>query len=443
MISLFAKNVLITFSVKALTVLFGIGISAIIARTLGPEKQGIYSLVILLPSFLTMFTNFGIAPASVFYIGRKEHSAKEILGNNIIFSILISVLTISMGLVIVFFFGPELFPGIEKSYLFLALLLIPFFLFSDFVSHVLIGLQKITKYNIASFLQSFFFLLLVTLLLLWLNFGIKMAIFAQIFSLFLSGIILFFFARKEALGISLRFNKQYFKKALSYGFKTHLGTIFSFFHYRVDLFLINIFINPLAVGFYAVAARLAEGIWLLSFSAATVLFPKVVSETNKEKLKNLTPLVCRNILLATLLIVIPLFVFARLVIVFFYSEKFLDSVQVFQILLLGTLFVSGWRILANDIIARGRPMVNTYITGFSVILNIGLNIIFIPLWGITGAAWATVISYWVMFVITVFVYGKISGNRLRDIVFPQKSDFLFYRDIFLYFKTKITQLWKD
>lgn len=434
MISSFTRNVLVTFAVRVLTVVFGIGISAIIARVLGPEKQGIYSLVILLPALLVIFTNFGVAPAAVFYISRKEYSAKEVFGNNVIFTVIISALTMLIGWAIVFFFGFELFPGVEKVYLFLALFLIPFSLFSDFISHVLLGLQKITKYNIISFLQSLCFLLLVAVLLWWLNFGIKMAILAQIFSFLFCGIILFFFVKKETQGISVKFDKQYFKNALSYGLKTHLGSIFSFLHYRVDLLLLNFFINPIAVGFYAVSARLAEGIWLLSFSAATVLFPKVAAETDKQRLKELTPLVCRNVLFVTSLIVVPLFILARLVIVFFYSEKFLDSVQIFQILLIGTLFISGWRILANDIIARGKPMVNTYITGFSLALNIILNIVLIPLWGITGAAWTTTISYLAMFIITVFVYGKISGNTLKEIIIFQRSDLKFYKNIFLHLK---------
>jgi Na+-driven multidrug efflux pump len=66
-----------------------------------------------------------------------------------------------------------------------------------------------------------------------------------------------------------------------------------------------------------------------------------------------------------------------------------------------------------------------------------LNILWIPKWGIQGAAWATVISYLSMFIITIFVYGKMSGNKIKDIILFQKSDFEFYKNILLSMKDRL------
>jgi O-antigen/teichoic acid export membrane protein len=115
---------------------------------------------------------------------------------------------------------------------------------------------------------------------------------------------------------------------------------------------------------------------------------------------------------------------------FFYSEEFLGAVWPFQILLIGTLAFSGWRILSYDIYARGKPMINTWITGFSAVLNTVLNIIYIPKFGIAGAAWATTISYSAMLAVTIYFYGKMSGNRALDIFLIKKSDFVFYKKFF-------------
>jgi len=425
----FTKDALITFITRVLTVILGLGVSIIIARFLGPKGQGIYSLAILLPSLLIIFTNFGIDSASIYFIGKKKYSPREVFGGNIIFTVLLSVSAILIGLIIIFFLSDRFFQGVEKIYLFLALSLIPFTLFFNFISHILLGLQKIKKYNIVFFLQSFFFLTLVGILLLGLRFGIEAVILAQVASYLLVGIILFFIIRKEAGGLIFKINKRYFKNILSYGFKVYLTNTFNFLHYRIDQFLINIFLNPIAVGFYYVAVRLSEAVWLLSSSVGTVLFPKIVSETDQKRLKEFTPLVCRNVVFVTLLIVILLLIFSHWIIVLFYSEEFLESIKPFQILLIGSLLIAEWRILANDLTARGKPIINTYITGFSVILNIILNIIFIPKWGIIGAAWATVISYSAVAVITTIIYSKISGNPIKNIIIFQKVDLNFYKNI--------------
>ena len=434
MIGTFTKNTLITFITRVLTAIFGILITIVIARVLGPEGQGIYSLAILLPTTLLLFTIFGLNVSSIFYIGRKKYSPQEVFGQNVLYSFFLGILTILIGLLIIFFFSDRFFPGVERVYLFLSIFLIPFAIFFDFVISVLLGMQKIKKYNLLYFFQSFLFLFLIVILILGLKFGITVTILAQIFSFAFIGIFLFFITKKEVNGLLLKFNKNYFKDALNYGFKNYLGEIFGFLHYRVDLFLVNFFINPIAVGFYYVAVKLAESIIFLSQSAATVLLPRVASEDDSKRLKEFTPLVCRNILFITFLIASFLFIFSHGIIKLFYSEEFLDSVRPFQILLIATIFIAGWKILGTDISARGNPMLKTYTSGLSVILNIILNILWIPKYGIVGAAWASLISYFVMFISMLFIYNKISRNNFWNVLFIQKSDMKFYKNFISSFK---------
>lgn len=433
----FTKNTLITFTTRLLQFILGIGTSVIIARVLGPEGKGIYSLAILLPALLIIFTNLGIGPASVYYIGKKKYAPKEVFGNNIISSIFISIFTVLVGLIIIFFFSNSLFPGVAKEYLLLALSLIPFQVFLNFLINILLGLQKIKKYNVIQLIHIFIFLFLIAIFLLGLHFGIKAAIIAEFLSLLVACIILYFWTKEETKGVLLKFNKLYLKDSFSYGVKSYLGNIASFLHFRADMFLINIFLNPLAVGFYSIAVVIAEKIWLISQSAATVLFPKVSSEQNEKSIKEFTPVVCRNILFTTALLAILLFLLSRWIIVFLYSEKFLASILPFQILLIGATTISGCRILAYDLYGRGRPMLSTYTNLASVVLNIILNILWIPKFGIAGAAWATSISYTVALLMNLFFYSKISGNKIKDIIFIKKSDFRFYQNLLVIFKNKL------
>ena len=430
MMGTFTKNTLFTFSTRVSALFLGLLASIIIARTLGPEGKGIYTLAILLPSLLLTFTNFGINPATVFYIGKKKYPLSEVFGTNIGITILLGGLAILIGLVIIFFFGSRLFPGVGKEYLLLAFPLVLFTLFFGFISHILIGLERFKKYNFVYFLQSFLFLVLLAILLLGFHFGIKSAILAYVFSFFLVCLILFFLVKKETKKVILKPNWEYFKNTFLYGSKAYLGSIFVFFHTRADRFLINFFIAPFAVGFYSVSAGVAESLWLLSLAASTVLFPRVASETNGRRLKEFTPLVWRSILFITFLMAILLFFVGPWLIPFLYSEKFLPSIQPFQILLLGSLAFCGMGILGNDLSARGKPQLMTYTVGISMILNIILNILWIPKWGITGAAWATSFSYLVCLGIIIFLYSKTSGNKISEILFFQKNDLIFYRNLF-------------
>src|SRR4030043_446600 len=239
----FTRNTLITFITKCLYLLTGVGISVFIARTLGVEGKGIYSLAVLLPTLLVVFANLGIGSASVYFTAKNKYPIKEIISSNIILS----------GIV------------------------------------------------------SLFFLLLLLLS----QYGLITVIISQILGLFFSCLLLFFWLRKEAGGLVFKINKSYLKDAFSYGFKTYLGNIFSFSFLRIDVFLINIFIFPLAVGLYSASVSIAESIWLISQSASPVLFPKITSEKDNQKIKNFTPLVCRNILFITFLMAVLLFFSAK------------------------------------------------------------------------------------------------------------------------------------
>lgn len=429
MLGKFTKNTLITFFTRILQLILGIGTSVIIARVLGPEGKGIYSLAILLPALLIIFTNLGIGPASVYYIGKKKYAPKEVFGNNIISSIFISIFTVLVGLIIIFFFSNSLFPGVAKEYLFLALSLIPFQIFLNFVINILLSLQKIKKYNLIQLIHTFVFLFLIIIFLLGLHFGIKATIIAGALSLFIACIILFIQTRKETGGLSLSLNKDLSKDLLSYGVKSYLGNIATFLYLRIDMWMINIFLNPLAVGLYSIAVVLSEKIQLISQSAGTLLFPKVSSETDGKRLKEFTPLVCRNVLFVTILIAIFFFFLSRWLIVLFYSERFLESVLPFQILLIGAMAVSSSGIIAKDLAGRGKPIINTYIAIISLVLNILLNIILIPTLGIIGAAWASAISYAFMLILKIIIYSRISRNKIRDILFIKKSDFRFYKNL--------------
>lgn len=431
----FTKHTLITITARALAVASGLGISIVMARTLGPEGKGIYSLAILLPGVLVTFTNLGVNPATVFYVARKKYLAKEIFGNNIILTILISAFTILLGLIIIYSSGTRLFPGVNRSYLFLALCIVPLLLFFDFISHILVGLQKLNLYNFIYLLQSLLFFILVGVLLLVFHFGIKATILAQIMAFLLAGIVLYFYVNKETEGVYFRPNKGYLKEVSYFGLKAHLGGVIYFLHLRSNLFFINIFLNPVAVGFYSIAVGIAEGMWLISRSVGTVLLPKVAAETDPESLKRFTPIVCRNVLLLAVSLAILLFILSQWLVVWLYSEAFLESIQPLRILLVGAAAYCGHGVLVHDLMARGKPLLVSYIAGISLIFNIILNVLWIPMWGIAGAAWATTISYSVMFACTVYMYGRISGNKISEIIFPRKSDFQYYYNALLMVKS--------
>lgn len=422
----FVKEAGFTFITGILNFILGLGASALLARVLGPEGRGIYTLATLFASLIVAFGNLGVGPATVYYIARGEFRRQEILGNNILLASGVSAAGVLVGLMVIFLFGEKVFPKFPSGYLILALLLIPTEFFFSFVRYILLALQRIIWFNYVEIVRYGLFLGFAVLALIVFEAGVSGAIAATILSLFLIDALVFQQAKTACGGVDFKINILYIKKAISYGIRAHLSNILGLLNYRADLLIVNWFLGPAAVGFYSVGVGLVEKLWIISHAASTVLFPRVAAESNEQHRKEFTPLVTRTVLWATALGALLLVLLSRWIVLTLYSEAFLPAVGALQALLVGIITLSAGRVLANDIAGKGFPELNIYVGIVSVTVNIMLNLLWVPRLGIIGVAWASTVSYTLAFMITLFLYCRLSGNQFTVVIFPQRGDWSVY-----------------
>jgi O-antigen/teichoic acid export membrane protein len=426
----FAKETAVTLVARVGGLVVALLTSIVIARALGPEGTGVYTLATLFPLLVLTFTNLGIGPATVYHVAQDKYPLPEVLGNNVILSVIAGTAATLIGLVVAVLFHGYLFPTVPLPYLLLALLLVPANLFGQhYINQILLGARRIKEFNAVTVLHKVLLLLLVALLAATVGLGIGGAIGATVLSSLFLCLVLYPWVRGIAGGVRFRLNPRYIRDALNYGLKAHLGNIVGFLNYRVEVFMLGIFLPLGAVGFYAVAIGLAERLWFLSESASLVLFPTVSAEKDEQRRKTFTPLVSRSILLITAIGAVLLFLVSQWIVVLLYSAEYLPAVHLFRILLPGIVFLSAGRILANDIAGRGKPLLNTYVGGIGIIMQVLLNLAWIPRFGTAGAAWATTISYGISSMVRLWIYMRLSGNSLAMVVVPQTSDWHLYRQL--------------
>jgi len=80
----FIKNTFTTFSVRIITVLFALIVSIVIARVLGPEGKGAYTLLLLIPTILVMVGNLGIGLANTYFGGSGKDKWNELASNSLV-----------------------------------------------------------------------------------------------------------------------------------------------------------------------------------------------------------------------------------------------------------------------------------------------------------------------------------------------------------------------
>lgn len=436
----FTGDTLYTIFRQVWAIGFGLIISVLLARGLGPEGRGIYALAILLPTLLITFTNLGVPTATAYYIANREYDFQTALGQNIVLSVWISCLTLAVGVTLSLWAGTSLFPGVSLQLLFLALALVPFMLLNANLLALLHGIQDFKSYNFARVFPQLFTIVFLILLVWTFKFGVGGALIANGSSQIVTVLILlFFFKRKgvDSLQVQIIPDWKYAKRIFSFGSKSYLSNAIAFLNYRADMFLLNLFAGAGPVGTYAIAVGLTEQLWVISKSVSTVLFPKIASmEGGDQKRNQLTTLVARHTLGVTLLIGLALFLIAEILVKVLYGIEYQQSVIALRFLIPGVILTGMSRVLANDIAGRGKPEINTIHSAIALVLNIILNLIFISRMGAVGAALASSISYSSIAVMKIFAFSRVSGEKwYRALVFT-KEDFAMWNKLFVNMKKK-------
>ncbi|WP_382377117.1 flippase [Geobacillus jurassicus] len=424
----FIKNSLLNFNRNILAILLGFASSIIIARALGPEKQGIYTLVVLLPSMLFTFLNIGISSASVYYIGREKYSLGTIVSTNVFLALVISVISIIVGVLCIGLFKDVFFKSVPVAYLLLILSSLPFLFVTSFLQAVFQGLQAFGIFNLVSICGSIANLLFLAVGVLFLKLGVMGAITSFLASAITPLLLLIVFLKKRHIPIGAKYvSKEFIKDCLMYGYKAHLSNILAFLNYRIDILIISYFLSPMAVGVYNVAVSIAEKLWIVSQPVSAVLFPRISSSKDDAERNGLTAKVTRNVLFLSIVVGIGLFFVSDLLIGIMFGEKYEAASKLIKILLIGITLFSAERILSNDLAGRGKPELNLYTSLFTVVINIILNLLFIPKWSFYGAATATSVAYSLTFILKVWLFCRTTGSDVFSLLFINRMDIELYK----------------
>jgi len=433
-----SKNSAITFSSQVIIFAIGFTTSIILARVLGPTGKGIYALIALIPAVMLKLGSLGIEAANVYFTGSKKYEIKDIISNSLLSSIL-------LGLILIFlFFGSsrlDIFQRFLNSnqinpfYLWLVVLTVPFSLFSGFLRNILLGKEKIVTFNKINIFKTIFQLTAIIVFLLILRQGVFGAVISNVLTI--AALTLFVtLSTRKITKIRFSYRLDLLKDSTKYGLKAYFGNLAQFLNYRLDMFLVAIFLGPAAVGYYSISVGIAEKLWMLPGSIATVLFPRI-SSLKDVQANNLTPRVARHTFFIIFVVSLIFALLAKPLIKFFFGSAFLSSVMPLLILLPGIVALGGAKTLTADLAGRGKPQFGAYSSFVSLAVNIPLNLWLIPRWGISGAAFASSVAYILATLIVVIAFAKISHKPYTEILLIKRQDFKDYGKFLLKLKGKI------
>lgn len=424
----FARDSLYNLIRQGWSIVFALAISILLARGLGKEARGQYTLIILLPELLLTFTSLGIAPATIYFVGHGDFSINRVIKNNILLSITLSFGASTIGIILILIASDYLFPNISRWYLFLSLLSIPISLSFTSMISILNGQQDFKSFNLIGMASQLLFFLLILILVWWQQGQVLGALLAYITTNFVTLLVvlrLLWIRFQPSFDLSQIIDPKYIRQLLSYGAVAHLANIFSFLNYRLDNLILNTLAGPGPVGIYSVAVGMGERFWIPATAIGSVLLPRIASlEGQEDARKLITPIMSRLVFWLSLTMAVIIWPLISWIISLLYSTEFQEAALPFRFLLPGIVFLNTTKILSNDIAGRGKPHINVYQSAVALIVNIGANIILIPQLGASGAALSSTISYSLLAILTILAYRRITKVPWQELIIPQRVDFL-------------------
>lgn len=404
----FVQNVLHTLSSKGVLIAIGLISNVIITRGLGPDGKGVYGLVITIITVGLQFGHLGLHSSNTYFVAKDRSIWGRLFANSIIIA-LTSGLLISGIMIAINELAPQVFQ-LDSSFQFNLIILIgtPLALMSLLFKNLLIGVQHIKQNNYFEMLsRSLYVIAIVTLYLTGVLDVVTVLIaymFEHLMVILLEGR---YMVRKADR--PMRPSLSLFNRNLRYGLRAYAAIFLAFLVIRSDVLLLNYYLEDEQVGYYFTSVQLIDQFKMLGAVVAGVLMPRLAStDSIKEKFRlNLKVLRTMTLVLSVAGLVVILL--AKPIILLLFGKAFLPSVASLRILVVAMIFLSLETVLGQFLAAIGMPMRLVYFWLLCFLINLVLNIMWIPIYGEIGAAYASVISYLSIFIL-VFIY---SWNKVK------------------------------
>lgn len=370
----------------------------ILARYLGPDGLGLFSMAIMIVGIIQLAAIFGFDSALIKFVAeykdKKKDKVDSLFSSAIITMLIIGIIT-SLALFACSNTFARIFNMPSLSILLkIYALAFPFSLMYGIIIAFFSGLRKMRYYAFIMILQASLTLVFIIALLI-IGLGVEGAILGTVFAIIATmGIAMTIV--KKFVHFTFSDYKKNTKVLASFGSRLVGTNMIGQIYYYIDTLMIGYFLTITDVGYYAVAISLSRFFWLVPRAIATVAYPAISEYWAKDNHQAVNKLVDKATKYSTCILVfagMSVIFFATDIITFLFTAEFLPAVLPLGILVIGTVTSGILRSVGGIFASVGKVNLALKIVAIGAVCDIILNIILIPTYGIIGAATATTASY--------------------------------------------------
>lgn len=383
------QNSLIHLGGKFVSLLIGLVVVAIMTRYLGQEGFGYYTTVIAFLQFFGIMVDFGLTLTTVQMISQPRANVSKVMSNIMTFRVITSFVFLGLAPLVVLLFP---YPSVIK----IGVLITAGSFFCITLTQVLTGIfqkeLKMTEVTIAEVIGRVVLLGLTSVAAFY-ALSINVIFGAITLGSVINVALVLWFARKY-ISLKISFDWDIWKDMLKRTWPMALSISFNLIYLKMDTIILSLVRSQSEVGIYGATYRVVDILTMLPAVYMGIVLPHIM-QLYKEKHADLKAL-AQDTFDALMIFAIPIVVGTYLVstklMVFVAGAQFSESGAVLNILIIaaGAIFVTsffGYMVVALE---KQRTMMWGYMTT-AIVTLIGYCL-FIPKYGMWGAAWMTVFS---------------------------------------------------
>lgn len=397
------------------------------ARLLGPGPRGQISLCLMAIAFGSMLGGLGADTLVTIWMADRKRSVSEWAFAVIAWATAGTALFLLLWWRAYHWWSPSFLRGVTPELFRMVLISAPCAVVFVFGVAVLTGAERFRERAALSLTVSASGLCGFLLLTLFLGRMAESAVWGN-FAGILVGIAVAGFLVKDRL--AERWGKPSgdapILGGLLKGLRGQAGNVAAFFNYRLDVFLVNYFLDQSHVGLYALGVVISESLWQIPQAAAVALFPRT-ARTVEDGATEFTCQTMRHVLLISLATGAALALASPLAVPLIFGARFGESVAVIWWILPGTIAHALTKIAASDLAGRYKFGYGSVFGLIALALTVALDVLLIPRWGIRGAAVASSAAYLTNAVLMLTALRHETQVTWRQLLVPRVEDWSRYQ----------------
>ncbi len=379
---------------------------AIIARILGPEDTGKYFFALSFTTIFVVFIDLGLTNVMVREGAKTREKMSLFLSSVLFLKLFLGVATYFIMAVALYLFGY----GVDiQTLVYISGITMLFDSLQLSLYGTLRALGNIQYEALGIVLGQALTLVLGTLFL-YFNFPLYFLMIAFLVPSFLNTVFALYILRRR---FKISFKPTYSKEILSYlvpiAIPFALAMIFGRVFSYSDSVMLSKIAGHEAVGWYSVPYKIAYAFQFIPFALIAGLYPRMSEyfAHDHKRLGEVFNQALRYLLVVSVPLSFGIVILSSDIIHTFFGSKYLFSIVPLQILMYGVVASFVNVLLGALLNATSRQKIQTTLIGIVMLLNVVLNFLFIPRFGVSGAAIAGTIGNIVLLIFSWIVIRKI------------------------------------